>query len=212
HKRAAASIEERYSGREIEPYLGSLGFPLAKAGAPDRAAGYFERAAELARRTYANGDAVKLYRLAIEQMDRQMAQTGRCEARAALHEAIGDLLLTAGEAEGSRDSFQAALVDSPAETSVARGRRLRKCARTWERQHKHGRALDEFAKAEEQLGDSALAEEHADEWWHEWVQVQVDKTWDLYWLARVDELSALVDRVRPVVERHGLASQRAQFF
>ena len=212
HKRAAASIEERYSGREIEPYLGSLGFHLAKAGAPDRAAGYFERAAELARRTYANGDAVKLYRLAIEQMDRQMDQTGRCEARAALHEAIGDLLLTAGEAEGSRDSFQAALVDSPAETSVARGRRLRKCARTWERQHKHGRALDEFAKAEEQLGDSALAEEHADEWWHEWVQVQVDKTWDLYWLARVDELSALVDRVRPVVERHGLASQRAQFF
>ena len=212
HKRAAASIEERYSGREIEPYLGSLGFHLAKAGAPDRAADYFERAAELARRTYANGDAVKLYRLAIEQMDRQMDQAGRCEARAALHEAIGDLLLIAGEAQGARDSFQAALADSPDDTSVARGRRLRKCARTWERQHQHGRALDEFARAEEHLGDSALVEKHADEWWHEWVQVQVDKTWDLYWLARVDDLAALIDRVRPVVEQHGVAAQRAQFF
>jgi len=212
HKRAAASIEERYSGREIEPYLGSLGFHLAKAGVPDRAAGYFERAADLARRTYANGDAVKLYRLAIEQMDRQMDQAGRCEARAALHEAIGDLLLIAGDAQSARDSFQAALADSPEETSVARGRRLRKCARTWERQHQHGRALDEFARAEEHLGDLALVEKHTDEWWHEWVQVQVDKTWDLYWLARVDELSALIDRVRPVVEQHGVASQRAQFF
>jgi tetratricopeptide (TPR) repeat protein len=208
HKRAAASIEERYSGRDIEPYLGSLGFHLAKAGAPERAAGYFGRAAELARRTYANGDAVKLYRLAIEQMDR----AGRWETRAALHEAIGDLLLIAGDAQGARDSFQAALADSPEEASVGRGRRLRKCARTWERQHQHGRALDEFARAEEQLGDSALAEKHTDEWWHEWVQVQVDKTWDLYWLARVDELSALIDRVRPVVEQHGVASQRAQFF
>ncbi len=213
HKRAATSIEERYSGREIEPYLGALGFHLAKAGAPDRAADYFERAADLARRTYANGDAVKLYRLAIAQID--AASRGPAErlvARAALHEAIGDLLLLTGDAQGARDAFAGALADSSAEPSVVRGRRLRKCARTWERQHQHGQALLEFAMAEEQLGDTELAAEHADDWWHEWVQVQVDKTWDLYWLAKVDELAKLVERVRPVVEQHGVAAQRAQFF
>ncbi len=213
HQRAATSIEERYSGRELEPFLGALGFHLAKAGAPDRAAGYFERAADLARRTYANGDAVKLYRLAIGQVDAVSRRTAeRSMGRAALHEAIGDLLLITGNAQEARDAFAAALADSPDEPSVARGRRLRKCARTWERQHQHGQALQEFAMAEEQLGDTALAERHADEWWHEWVQVQVDKTWDLYWLARVDELTELVERVRPVVEQHGIAAQRAQFF
>ncbi len=216
HRRAATSIEERYAGRELHPHLGALGFHLAKAGAPDRAADYFGRAADLARSTYANGDAVKLYRLAIgqiDQIDRAFrGPTERAAARAALHEAIGDLLLITGEAQGARDAFEAALIDSREAPSVARGRRLRKCARTWERQHQHGQALREFARAEEQLGDTALAEEHADAWWLEWVQVQVDKTWDLYWLARVDELSELVERVRPVVERRGVASQRAQFF
>jgi len=213
HGRAAAAIEERYSGPELEPYLAALGFHLAKAGAASRAAGYFERAADLARRTYANGDAVKLYRLAIAQIDAASGSPAeRSLARAALQEAIGDILHMTGDARGAREAFEAALADSPEEPSVARGRRLRKGARTWERQHQHARALQEFARAEVQLGDEGLAQEHADEWWHEWVQVQVDKTWDLYWLARVDELSELVERVRPVVERHGSASQRAQFY
>jgi serine/threonine protein kinase/tetratricopeptide (TPR) repeat protein len=213
HMRAAASIEAYYAGSELDPHLGALGFHFAKAGAPDRAAAYFERAAALARRSHANGDAVKLYRLAIAQIDAtSMNSADRSRARAGVHEAVGDLLLMTGDAPAAREAFDSALADSAEDQPVERGRRLRKCARTWERQHQHGRALEEFAKAEAQLGDSMLAEEHGASWWREWVQVQVDKTWDFYWLARVDELSQLVERVRPVVEKHGEPSQRAQFY
>jgi len=213
HQRAAVSIEEYYAGSELDPYLGALGFHLAKAGAPDRAAAYFERAADLARRSYANGDAVKLYRLAIAQIDAtSMRSADKSRARATVHEAVGDLLLMTGDAPAAREAFDSALADSAEVQPVERGRRLRKCARTWERQHQHGKALDEFAKAEAQLGDTMLAEEHGTSWWCEWVQVQVDKTWDFYWLAKVDELSRLVERVRPVVEKHGEPSQRAQFY
>ncbi|HEX7500638.1 MAG TPA: protein kinase [Polyangia bacterium] len=211
HERAAASIEGYYAGAELDPYLGALGFHLAKAGAPDRAAGYFERAADLARRTYANGDAVKLYRLAIAQID-AASSADRSRARSRVHEEVGDLLLMTGDAPAAREAFDSALGDSAEDQPVERGRRLRKCARTWERQHQHGRALEEFAKAEAQLGDAMLAEDHGASWWREWVQVQVDKTWDFYWLAKVDELSQLVERVRPVVEKHGEPSQRAQFY
>jgi tetratricopeptide (TPR) repeat protein len=213
HERAARSIEECHSGSDLDPHLGALGFHLAKAGSPERAAGYFERAADLARRTYANGDALRLYRLAIEQIDVIPAsQVDRSLKRATVHEAVGDLLFLTGDAQGAREAFGAALVDSAHEQELARGRRLRKSARTWERQHQHSRALEEFAHAETQLGDTKLTEEHEAPWWHEWVQIQVDKTWDLYWLAKVDELSALVERVRPVVERHGVPFQRAQFY
>jgi tetratricopeptide (TPR) repeat protein len=46
----------------------------------------------------------------------------------------------------------------------------------------------------------------------EWVQVQVDRAWVHYWLAQVDEMFAVADRLRPVVERDGTATQRARFF
>jgi hypothetical protein len=213
HQRAAASIEEYYAGSGLDPYLGALGFHFANAGAPDHAAAYFERAADLARRTYANGDAIKLYRLAIAQIDaKSVSSADRSRARATVHEAVGDLLLMTGDAPAAREAFDSALGDSAQDQPVERGRRLRKCARTWERQHLHGKALEEFAKAEAQLGDALLAEEHEASWWHEWVQLQVDKTWDLYWLAKVDELSKLVERVRPVVEKRGAPFQRAQFY
>jgi tetratricopeptide (TPR) repeat protein len=213
HQRAAAAIEACYVGPELDPYLAALGFHLAKAGTPDRAAVYFERAADLARRTYANGDAVKLYRLAIAQIDATSSSWGdKARARATLHEAVGDLLLMTGDAPAAREAFDAALADSADDQPVERGRRLRKCARTWERQHQHSRALEVFARAETQLGDTLLAEDHGASWWREWVQVQVDKTWDFYWLAKVDELSRLVERVRPVVEERGEPSQRAQFY
>jgi eukaryotic-like serine/threonine-protein kinase len=40
----------------------------------------------------------------------------------------------------------------------------------------------------------------------------VDRNWIFYWLGRVEEMVALVERIRPVVERHGAPQQRAQFF
>lgn len=214
HERAATSIEERYGGAEIDPHLAVLGLHLAKAGIPERAASFFERAAELARKTYANGDAVKLFRLAIAQIDATASHKPeeKSHERARLQEAAGDLLLTTGDAPAAREAFESALLDSALNQSLERGRRLRKCARTWERQHQHDKALQEFARAEEQLGDTTLLQDHSASWWHEWVQVQVDKTWDLYWLAKVDELCALVERVRPVVEERGAPSQRAQFY
>jgi serine/threonine protein kinase/tetratricopeptide (TPR) repeat protein len=227
HRRAAAAIEERHEGRDLDAQLGALGYHHAKAGAPDRAAGYFERAGDHARMNYANRDAVRFYRLALEQVgegagDRREHGGEPGEVRCRLHEALGDLLLLAGEAEAARAAFDTALEGTPGAENVARARRRRKLARTWERQHRHAEALAVYATAEEELGEAAVGEERKTgesgegsataEYWHERVQIQVDKAWDLYWLAKVEELAALVEKVRPLVEKHGLAAQRAQFF
>jgi eukaryotic-like serine/threonine-protein kinase len=210
HQRAAAAIEERYSGRDLDAQLGALGYHHARAGARDRAAGYFERAGDQARQNFANRDAMRFYRLALEQLESKQA-----EARCRLEEALGDLLLLGGEAVEARAAFGRAHEGTPLEERVARARRRRKLARTWERQHQHAEALAVYAAAEEDLGEAPARPDEGEPtaaYWQESVQIQVDKAWDLYFLARVDDLAALVERVRPLVERHGLAAQRAQFF
>jgi serine/threonine protein kinase/tetratricopeptide (TPR) repeat protein len=213
HRRAAAAIEERYAGPDRDAQLGAIGYHHAKAGAADRAAEYFERAGDCSRRNYANRDALRFYRLALEQVNGEEAhRENRDHARCRLREVIGDLLLLASEIEAARSAFATALDDTPRMESIARARRRRKLARTWERQHRHGDALSAYATAEEELGEPREEPDVAGDYWHERVQIQVDKAWDLYWLGRVDELVALVERVRPMVEQYGLGAQRAQFF
>jgi serine/threonine protein kinase len=230
HERAAAAIEDRYSGQDLDAQLGVLGYHHAKAGAGDVAARYFERAGDQARDNYANRDAVRFYGLALAQLgpaeseDAQLGREGgdagagpaRARVRCRLQEALGDLLLLGGEAVEARAVFTNALSGTAPSERVERARRRRKLARTWERQHRHAEALAVYATAEEELGaapgEGESAAAPADAYWDESVQIQVDKTWDLYFLGRVDELAELVERVRPLVERHGRAAQRAQFF
>jgi serine/threonine protein kinase len=209
HGRAAAAIEERYVGRDLDEHLGALGYHLARAGSRAAAAAYFERAGEQARRNYANRDAIRFYGLAMGQLE---TGTGLEDAgaRRRLHEALGDLYLLVGEIAEARSAFTSALEGAGEGEAVTRARRRRKLARTWERQHRHAEALAIFAHAEQDLGPPP-AEGQA-EYWHERVQIQVDMAWDLYFLGKAEDLTAHVERVRPLVERHGKPAQRAQFF
>jgi ATP/maltotriose-dependent transcriptional regulator MalT len=49
-------------------------------------------------------------------------------------------------------------------------------------------------------------------WWREWVQVHVDRLWVYYWMGRVEEMGAIIEKVRPDVEARGTFQQRARFF
>jgi tetratricopeptide (TPR) repeat protein len=214
HRRAAAALEDRYSTKHAPPHLGELGYHHAKAGAPDRAANYYERAGNEARNVYANRDALRFYQLGLEQLDavdRSRADTD--PARLRLREQIGDVLLVLGKPAEARDLFVTTLApNSGASAPTDRARRRRKLAQSWERQHRHVEALAEYSLAENELGDTPRATDVAAEWWHEYVQIQVDKAWDLYFLARVDELTSLVERVRPAVMQHASPTQKARFF
>jgi serine/threonine protein kinase/tetratricopeptide (TPR) repeat protein len=214
HGRAALALESRLASRspaEVNDLLGTVGHHHAQAGNRDHASGYFERAANHARQSFANRDSLRFLRMAGEQL-------GRCpeavEARARINEGIGDLLLVMGDPEGARSSFIEALEWTPGSLGIGRARRQRKVARTWERQHHHLEALDLYGAAERDLGsrpDDGTEGEVA-LWWQERVQIEVDRAWDLYWLARVDDLAALVVRVRPLVVQYGSPRQRSQFF
>jgi tetratricopeptide (TPR) repeat protein len=207
HGQAASAIEATYRESDLEPYYGDLGHHCDKSGARQRAAHYFELAGDDARRRFATGSAVRFFRRALAQTTDPDESDGRA---ARLKESLGELLLLHGDAVEARTNLEASIEGTDRSQRVVRARRLRKLARVMAQQHLHADALAAYV-----LAERALEEPSADDattYWHEFVQIQVDAAWDLYFTAKVDELDALVERVRPTVERYGQPAQRSRFF
>jgi tetratricopeptide (TPR) repeat protein len=149
----------------------------------------------------------------------------------ALGERLGDVLVLVGRHAEARDVFVDALERLPAagedarERAIDRARLQRKAAKTWEARHSFDQALDGYDAAEQALGavpaqlDAGPGAEPTPpqdrvtaSWWDEWLQIQGERIAVYYWLARLDRIQALVETIRPVVERHGTPLQRIAFY
>lgn len=210
HRRAAEAIERR-SPDEADAFA-ALAHHWAEAGIHDRASFYFERAADGARAAYANRDAIAFYRAALAEA---AAIEGQAEAKAparlaGVNERLGDVLVLAGLQDEARGAFEEALRQAAPDARVLRARLHRKCGKARETHHMHVDALRAYADAEAALGQAPG--EDGDAFWHERVQIQIERISVSYWLAQVDRLAALIDEVRPLIEARGAPLQRARFF
>lgn len=214
HRRAAEALERRGAGAdELSP---ALGHHYSRAGVPDKASLFFTRAGDRARAAYAGVGAIAFYQAAISEAEKVpagAAQAVPLEPIEAIHERLGEALSFAGRQEEARDAFMAALGRAPPDDRLRRARLLRKAAKTQETRHRHEEALETYAAAEDALGAApGEGSPAAPAYWHEWIQIQCERSWVHYWLAQVDEMRSLVERMRPTVEARGTPAQRARFF
>lgn len=210
HARAARSLERRLRRTPEDSRLwGAIGQHCAAAQLHERAAHFLQRAADHARSTHANEEAVRLYRAAVLEVRAQADALTERQLRD-LHEGLGSVLSLLGQREHARQAFHEALARSPEAPSAERARVYRQLGKTFEAEHRHEQALSLYADAERAAG---LSPELADEACRaEWVQTQIEQLWVYYWLARVQDMDAIVQRVGPVIEQYGSRAQRARFF
>src|SRR5262249_36259111 len=71
-------------------------------------------------------------------------------------------------------------------------------------------AADAYARAEVALGVQATGRPSA--WWQAWLGILLDRITMHYWQSQLPEMTALVEQVRPVIDRHWTQRQRAEFF
>jgi len=220
HRSAAAAIEAHHGASpDFARFYPTLGHHWAQARVHDKAALCLMRAGDGARAAYANGEAIGFYRDALAELAELFDEEHEAPERwasvlARLYEALGDVLCLTGDHEGSREAYAKALARIEPGASLARARMHRKCGKTWEIQHRHEEALRAYGVAEAGLGAAPperASREEAGAYWHEWVEIQASRAWVHYWLAQVDEMVSLVERVRPIVARYGTPRQRAQF-
>ncbi|WP_309887686.1 protein kinase domain-containing protein [Archangium sp.] len=225
HHGAAVAIERRYSeARDFALFYPDLAHHWSKARVHAQASRYFGLAGERARVSHANGEAIFFYQASIAEA-RELLQEGTAapeqwrESLCVLHESLGDMLALTGRQEESRTAYGESLARLEEQERVWRARLHRKMGKTWDTQHQHEDALRAYSEAEAALEQTpsggpldGMDPDSTNEWWREWVQIHVDRNWIYYWLGRVDEMAALVERIRPVVERYGAPQQRAQYF
>jgi serine/threonine protein kinase/tetratricopeptide (TPR) repeat protein len=214
HARVGSVLEERWRGElDMKLRWATLGHHFAAGQQPERAARYLKLAGDHARATHANGDAVRLYQDAIEQIHRIVLSLSSDAAEwegslIELYEARADVLALNGEREDARAAYTEALNRTLASDATSRARLYTKLGKTWETQHRHEDALGFYTQAQEAIGDvrSASPRERA-----AWIQVHIEILWVYYWLGRASEMAALIDAIAPVVATHGSPVQQIRF-
>lgn len=151
HARAAAALESRWRDRSDAPqHWAALGHHFAAAQMPEQAAHYYKLAADHARETYANSEAIRLYREAINQVRQILLRFKNDAARwedvlMDLHEGLGDVLALTGRRDEAREAYEGALTCTVGDQMAPRSRLLSKIDSTRDIHSRHEVVGDRFA-------------------------------------------------------------------
>ncbi|HEX4639534.1 MAG TPA: adenylate/guanylate cyclase domain-containing protein [Chthoniobacterales bacterium] len=212
HKLVAEVLEQLFPER-LNDLAATLGYHFEKADAPQRAIPHLERAAERARSTFANTEAIAFFRSALTQIERLSdgdADFPKSETSARLNEGLGDLLTLIGEQVESRAAFDRSLACLSERESLWRSRIFRKIGHThnWQRHYRDAeRSFDAADKELENERDNLN-----ERWWEEKVQIQLERLHLLYWQGMAAEMGALADEYTKATEEHGTPTQQSKFF
>jgi class 3 adenylate cyclase/tetratricopeptide (TPR) repeat protein len=214
HRRVALAYEQAFprmaAGRPEE-----LGHHWSRALEHDRSAHYYALAADRSKATYANQEAIAFYLRALDEL-RAILRSGETPSRdllsttARIYESLSDVLTLTGQREEARSSLRAALTHLPDRDPIHQARLHRKEGAIWIAEHEDLKALATLATAEQVLGAEPMPDRAI--WWHEWIQIRLEKLWTHYYKARLAEMNELVEELSPRIEEVATPVQRTRFF
>jgi class 3 adenylate cyclase len=206
HLAIGEALERLHTGQPDE-VAATLAFHFERAEAAEKAATYFARAAQHATATYANTEAGLFYRSAIRLLKEAKA-VDEAGMAASLHEGLGDVLELGGLHDQAQAELTVALSLLDERDRIGRARVHRRLGASYHLAQRLGESAQAFVAAEAALGAEPLTPDAG--WWHEWVQVQLDHAWLLYFQNRDQALTELLDRARPKAEAWGTSVQRVR--
>ncbi|NTU63112.1 MAG: hypothetical protein HGB05_06850, partial [Chloroflexi bacterium] len=210
HRKVAEALVSIHAAN-LEAQNGSIAQHYEIAGQADRAIEFYRRAAQAAQRIYAHHDALGALEKAIGLLGALADEIARHELTAQLQEQLGDVHVMLTQHGAARDAYATALTVVSDSDKIGQARLQRKIGKTLENERADfAQIVAQYEKAETLLGMPDESAEAA--WWEEWCQVQLEHLLLLYWWDRSGDMAALVERVRPSIERHGTPAQRASLF
>jgi DNA-binding SARP family transcriptional activator len=212
HRHVAQALEILQAA-DLDPVSHQVAAHYERAGLPEQAVPYYVRAAEVARKVFANDEAIALLQRGIALVDDERPGAGRgernYEVAAHLWEGLGDILELKVQHDKALQAYQNAQAQVPHVHPVWQARLHRKAGAVMREQRLYVDALDACQRAEIALGEQSG--EDTGRWWDEWLEVQVEKVWAHYWLAQWPEMDALVNKIQPVVQERGSVAGRMRY-
>jgi predicted ATPase/class 3 adenylate cyclase len=211
HKLVAEALEQLFPER-LEDLSATLGYHFERAEAHEPAAKYLGSAADRAKATFANTEAIGFYESAIRAIERVLKSSDRPEHREnalRLNEGLGDLLTLTGEHDQARAVFNRALSFVSTIDIVGRARLYRKIGFSHSLQRNYRATEEAFSAADFEL--EKVTTERDAVWWEEKVQIQLERMHLFYWQGMVPEMVQLADRYGDAVATNATAIQRSKF-
>jgi tetratricopeptide (TPR) repeat protein len=211
HEDVGRVLEALY-GDQVAEIASRLARHFQEAGLAERAIHYLRLAGEQARRCYCNTEAIAHFRRALALVADTPLDASRQVAAAELQEELGDVLFVTGQAAEAQAAYADALAWAAQSDPIWRARLQRKIGKTWERQRYYFKeALQAYDLAETTLGQEPVAP--AEDWWQEWIAIQVDRIWAAYWSkGQWREMLELAEKTRSAVGEYGTPAQRSSFY
>ena len=215
HRQVGEALAAVYA-RAPDAVCAQIAVHLDQAGMLERALGYFVLAAEASQRVYANSEAIRYYRRALELLMREPLRSASdaSERTRAVSESLGDLLYLTGQHAEAQGLYERALRYLPAreDGNLARAQLQRKVANTHVPRHEHPAAEQAFDLADAALGEPSVERLTNQDWCREWLRVQADRTMLYYWINQPEKIDLLVERMRPMLDRYGAPAERARVY
>lgn len=211
HHQVARALE-RLHAADPDPVSHQVAAHYERAGFPEQAAPYYLRAARMARKVYANAEAIALLRRGLALLDTG-SDAGR-EARShqvleQLWEELGDVLALTAQYEEALQAYRKGQEHVPHGDRIGQARLYRKTGVVMREQRLYAETLNACQHAENALGEPP--DQDGSDWWDEWLEVQVERVWAHYWMAQWPEMEDLVRRAHPVVQERASGVSRMRF-
>jgi len=206
HRRVAEALE-RVHASNLDDVCGKIAAHYEAAGQARQAISYYQTAATVAQRFYANQEAIDHLLRASALLSRS-AENGPLAAR--VHEQLGDIQGLVGQYEDARRAYESAFAAGLGAEKSWRAQLRRKVANTWRSQHGYDEAWSAYNEAQKLLGPKPTSSEPG--WWQAWLDIQLDRADMLYFQRQLSRLAALCEDMREPTETYGSPGQRSDFF
>ncbi len=204
HQQVWRALESLHAPN-LDPVSGQIAAHCEAAEFHQDAITYYQRAAKAAQSVYANQDTLDHLQRAIDLLPQTEIDRSQILE---IYEQQGDVLITIGRYKEAEEALARAVPLT--EVPVAQSRIHRKIANSQQLRRRHDLAYETWQIGEKSLGDTPADWPPA--YWQEWIQIQLDKSWVLYWSGRLSELESLLTNIHPIVEERGTTAQKGLLY
>jgi tetratricopeptide (TPR) repeat protein len=209
HEDVGTVLEALYGESAAEASF-QLARHFEEAGCTEQALHYRLLAGARARQLHANREAIEHYGRALKLADSTSPPLPP-ERRSEIHEHLGEVLELSGRHEEALVAYTSAIACAPEGGSHTRAARIhRRLGTVCDALRRAEAAVCAHAEAERELGAGGARGE--DGWQEEWIQLQVERLTHYYWNGDWQRMAEVVELARPVIEAHGSARARAEFW